>query len=76
MAKVVEGDLPLDGRASKYPWEQWFDGRTWELTKGEDYNVQNENMRSATYIAAKRSGKRVSISVVDETTIRLQARPR
>jgi hypothetical protein len=29
----------------KYPWHQWTDGSTWEILRGEDYDVATENMR-------------------------------
>lgn len=29
----------------KYPWDEWTDGSTWEIRRGEDYDVATENMR-------------------------------
>ena len=29
----------------KYPWHEWADGSTWEIRRGEDYDVATENMR-------------------------------
>jgi hypothetical protein len=29
----------------KYPWDEWADGSTWEIRRGEDYDVATENMR-------------------------------
>ena len=58
MAKVVDGILEITPRAT-YPWDQWFDGRTWELTPGEDFNCQLQYMRGAVYTAARRLGKKI-----------------
>jgi hypothetical protein len=37
------GDQPRGQR--KYPWDEWTDGSTWEIRRGEDYDVATENMR-------------------------------
>jgi hypothetical protein len=29
----------------RYPWREWTDGSTWEILRGEDYDVATENMR-------------------------------
>ena len=44
MAKVVKTLAPHAGR--KYPWEEWLDGRVWELTAGKDFDVTIESFRS------------------------------
>jgi len=35
---------PSPGRR-KYPWDEWTDGSTWEIWRGNDYDVVTENMR-------------------------------
>ena len=37
------GEAPRGQR--KYPWDEWTDGSTWEIRRGEDYDVATENMR-------------------------------
>src|SRR5580700_4272912 len=29
----------------RYPWGEWTDGSTWEIRRGDDYDVATENMR-------------------------------
>ena len=29
----------------RYPWDEWTDGKIWEIRQGEDYDVPTENMR-------------------------------
>ena len=36
----------------KYPWGEWADGSTWEIRRGEDYDVATENMRVNLYMKA------------------------
>lgn len=43
----------------KYPWSEWLDGHVWRLVPGEDFDVEMESFRSATYMAAAR--KKVSV---------------
>jgi hypothetical protein len=33
------------GAPRRYPWDEWTDGSTWEIRRGEDYDVATENMR-------------------------------
>lgn len=53
MAKVVES-LPFTGKTSRYPWKEWFDGRVWQLTQGEDFSVSVESFRSTICASANR----------------------
>lgn len=76
MAKVVKGDLVSAGRPRKYPWEEWLDGRTWELTRGEDFTSNALAFRNQIYTRARDFGKLVSVTIVDDDTLRMQGRPR
>lgn len=39
----TDGIIPA-GRPQIYPWDDWFDGRIWMLTQGEDYHISTEGM--------------------------------
>jgi len=39
---------------TKYPWDKWFDGNTWQATQGEDFTVPVESFRIMTRAAAAR----------------------
>lgn len=40
----------------KYPWEEWLDGRVWELVPGEDFVVTIASFLSLAHWQAKRRG--------------------
>jgi hypothetical protein len=42
-----------------YPWDEWLNGKAWELRRGEDYEVSTPAFRSAARQAAKRAKKRL-----------------
>jgi hypothetical protein len=54
MAEVVDdlrahmGDAEW-GRFSEYPWDDWCDGRTWQIQQGEDFHVAVPTMRVYLY---------------------------
>lgn len=59
MATVVDGLFDVrvrPGRPSKYPWEEWLDGRWWEIQKGVDFDRSVASMRKSVSTASKRKG--------------------
>lgn len=69
MAKVLK-QFAFGGRAGvKYPWDEWLDGQIWELTHGKDFNCVVVNFRSAVYVEAKRRGKKVRISLRENSVV-------
>jgi hypothetical protein len=58
MARELES-FPPRRRASKYPWEEWLNGRPWLLRHGEDYTVSSASMRASVARKAKELGKQV-----------------
>ena len=52
MAKVAN-DFAFS-QESQYPWDQWFDGQTWELKQGEDFTCQAKSFRQLAHAAAKK----------------------
>ena len=71
MAKIVD-EMPGRSRASKYQWDEWFDGNVWLLIPGEDFESSVEGFRSSAHNAAKRMGYELSTTVRDDA-VYLQA---
>lgn len=69
MSRVVDlnlTDVPRAGRPAKYPWEEWFDGRTHVLVQGEDYEADGpKSFRSTVYSAADRLDVTVVTKIID-----------
>ena len=61
------------GAYSRYPWETWLDGNIWKLTKGEDFFADTKSMRMMVYKQAKDRNARCNTTVLDESTIDIQA---
>ena len=46
-------DTTVRPPGSKYPWEEWQDGRWWKITKGTDFEVDVQVMRDQLHVRAK-----------------------
>ncbi len=56
----------------RYPWEEWTDGGVWEIRKGDDYDVDTENMRVNLHLKADALSRKVRTrKLVDESGERL-----
>lgn len=51
-------------RQTKYPWDKWLDGETWELRKGRDYESTLESLRGRASRAASQRGKKVKTRII------------
>ena len=49
------------GAAPKYDWDNWLDGRTWELLPDVDYHTSFGSFRQAAEIPARIRNKRVVV---------------
>lgn len=76
MAEIID-DIRLhadsNGRKSKYPFDEWFDGKARRFTRGKDYAVSTHAFRSYMYSAAKRRGVTLRAVNATETSIDVQA---
>lgn len=56
MAEVMDSyEFRHYGRGrSKYPWDEWLDGRVWKLERGKDYSVSEHSMDSQLRSAARK----------------------
>jgi len=59
-------------RSGKYPWDQWFDGSVWRLTRGEDFTVKPESFRTAALAAAARYDVKLATRRVNNSVILIQ----
>lgn len=48
-----------------YPWHDWFDGTTWELTPGDDFTEQVTNFRQRCYREAYSRQYRLRTRLLD-----------
>ena len=59
MAKVLK-DFPVRaGKNSRYPWDEWLNGRVWRLVYGTDFHVTSHSFLGSLSYRAKRSGIKV-----------------
>jgi len=52
-----------------YPYDEWFDGQIWKITKGIDFNCTLESMRISLFSQAKKRGMKIRTSKKDDTLI-------
>lgn len=69
MAHVVDEGL---GTPRRVRWEDFSDGRAWELRKGIDFDQDAEHARRAAMAWAYRRGGRVRTSVPSPGRLRVQ----
>lgn len=79
-------DTTVRPPGSKYPWEEWQDGRWWTITKDVDFAVNIQVMRDQLHVRAKATSTKVKtftdkesrinfvFSLPDETEDAFQAR--
>jgi hypothetical protein len=53
MARRVNEFTRTEPPPRRYPWSEWCDGSTWEIRRGEDYDVSTENMRVSLHMRAR-----------------------
>lgn len=70
--KIDEFNFNGGGAAQKYDWDAWLNGDSWQLIKGEDFDVAVSSFRSAAMSAAGRRQVKMRSSV-DGDTIVIQA---
>lgn len=63
-------------RCSKYPLDQWFDGRVWRVTRGKDFAMTARSFAKNVYTMAQRRGGTVQTATIDENTVVFQFTPK
>lgn len=81
MAEVLEdfdgwGTKPFG--ALRYPWDQWFDGQIWKLSRGEDWPQEFAAQRFRRQVQNRANDRRVPVQTrcLDGDTLVIQATPR
>jgi hypothetical protein len=78
MATELEGDMRPSDRT--YPWNDWFNGRQWDLRRGEDFKMPVDSFRAYAYRMATKRGLKLSTQIIGEaenaTGLLLQANPK
>lgn len=64
MAKVVEQFPKVPKSAGRYDWDEWGDGRIWELTHGVDYKCKATSLRQTATKEATLRGKSVRTVII------------
>lgn len=64
MAKILR-NFNFDGGGEKYPYDEWFDGRIYQLDRGIDFTVHPNSMRINLYNAAERRGLQVQTRILE-----------
>jgi hypothetical protein len=73
MSEILESyNFRSVGRECTYPYDDWFDGQIWKLTKGFDFECQPNSLRQAFYAAAKRRGIKVQVSILANGDVVIQ----
>lgn len=70
MAKTLRTYKPKrEPRPSKYPWAKWLDGRTWKLTKGEDFLCSLASFADLVRKTAAARGLDVTVYTEDKAVV-------
>jgi hypothetical protein len=56
-------------RSRSYPWDDWFDGRIWELHPGEDFDGPTTSLERVIRTSANRRDIKVRIRIDDGNVI-------
>jgi len=67
MAKVVEKMPGKSETDATYDWNNWLDGRIWELKRGIDFQIQSHSFRSVAHSEATKRGVTIKTSISGDT---------
>lgn len=76
MGEVVDydwNDRPYRGRPTKYPWDEWLNGQTWQLTRGVDFTLDDSSLRAAVSSAANKRNRQARVAKVSDDVYAVQA---
>jgi len=79
MAEVLDSYQfrdPSPPSSARYPWDEWTNGRVWELRRGVDFDIELRDMAREFRRAAARRGKQARTArVATEGLVVVQAIP-
>jgi hypothetical protein len=70
---LSEGLGELHTRTTKYPWDEWLDGKPRRLKKGEDFTINSASFVNVCHVSAKTRRKKVKTRTENDGSILLQA---
>jgi len=74
MQEVSHFRFPTNtGGKSKYDWDTILNGKTWELSQGEDFEMEPRTFVAHVHGTAKRRGLKARTHTKDERTIIVRA---
>jgi hypothetical protein len=76
MAEIVSDSVwaeTVRKSVSKYPWDEWFDGKTRILVQGEDFTVTPASIRNTITVNAFRRRVAIRTRVLDGNRVLVQA---
>lgn len=68
MAKELE-EFPAKHGNAKYDWAAWLNGKPWELTQGEDFDISLSSFRVSAVQAARDRGGKIRSTKTSEKTL-------
>lgn len=72
MAKRIKQFEPPKGGGGRdpiYPWSKWFDGSTWEIVQGRDFQSTCETMQKFIRATAQKMDKLISVYRMSDTKL-------
>lgn len=70
MAEVLEGhDFRTGHGNAKYPWDEWQDGRTRRIARGEDFEVEAKVMQGQIKVRGSKVGRRTATNVQGDAVV-------
>ncbi len=67
LGERIEAFDPRAGRPAKYPWDEWFDGSAWRITRGQHFDLEPSNMAAVIRTKAGNRQGRAQTRVVDDS---------
>ena len=67
MGKVLKSFEFTNQSRDKYPWDKWADGQIWQITKGQDFEVDIQAMRSMLHNRSRYHGMLLRTKIDGDT---------
>ena len=70
MAEVLEGhDFRTGHGNAKYPWDEWQDGQTRRIVRGEDFDVEAKVMQGQIKVRGSKVGLKTATNVQGDAVV-------
>jgi len=63
MSRILDEMPARKTTRARYPWDEWTDGRVWEITRGQDFTVSAINMSRMLYTRARMYSGRFAVTL-------------